>query len=73
MEKNILNFTVLIEKDEKGWYIASVPDIPGCYTQGRTIEQVIERIKEAVEVCLESDDDIKPLDFVGVRNIEIKI
>ncbi|MEK6842392.1 MAG: type II toxin-antitoxin system HicB family antitoxin [Nanoarchaeota archaeon] len=72
MEKNVLNFTVLIEKDEKGWYVASVPDIPGCYTQGKTIEQVIERIKEAVEVCLESDEDIKPLDFVGVRKIEIK-
>ena len=67
-----MNFTVLIEKDENGWYIASVPDIPGCYTQGRTVEQVVERIREAVEVCLESDGDIKPLDFIGVRKIEIK-
>lgn len=44
-------FNVIIEKDEEGWYVASVPEIPGCYTQGKTIPQVLERIKEAIEVC----------------------
>ena len=73
MKKGTLNFTVLIEKDEEGWYVAKVPDIPGCYTQGKTIEQAVERIKEAVEVCLESEGEIKPLTFVGVKKIEIKI
>ena len=47
-----MNFTVLIEKDEEGWFVATVPDIPGCYTQGRTVAQVLERIKEAIEVCV---------------------
>ena len=50
----IYNHTVLIEQDEDGIYVAKVPDIPGCYTQGKTVEQVMERIKEAIEVCKSS-------------------
>jgi len=38
MEKKVLNFTVLIEKGEDGFYIATVPDIPGCYTQSKNID-----------------------------------
>ncbi|MDP1694322.1 MAG: type II toxin-antitoxin system HicB family antitoxin [Candidatus Woesearchaeota archaeon] len=48
----VYNYTVLIEQDKDGIYVAKVPDIPGCYTQGKTVEQVMERIKEAIEVCL---------------------
>lgn len=74
MKKKILNFTTVIEQGEDGLYIATVPDIPGCYTQGKTISQVLERIKEAIEVCLEADkEEIKPMKFVGVQQIEIKI
>ncbi len=55
-------YNVIIEKDEDGWYVASVPEIQGCHTQGKTISQVLERIKEAIEVCLESDgENIKPI------------
>ena len=66
-------FTVMLEKDEDGWYVATVPDIPGCYTQGKTIPQVLERIKEAIEVCLEADgeDSTTPLRFVGIQRIEV--
>ena len=65
-------FTVIIEQGEDGWYVATVPDIPGCYTQGKTIAQVLDRIKEAIEVCLEADkDEIEPLEFVGVQQIKI--
>lgn len=53
MENELLNFTVLIEQDEDGIYIAKVPEIDGCYTQGKSIEEVLRRIKEAIEVCLE--------------------
>ena len=54
-----LQFKVLIEQDEDGMYIASVPELPGCYTQGKTLEQARERIKEVIELVLESDKDIK--------------
>jgi len=66
-------FTVLIEQDEDGMYIAKVPDIQGCYTQGKTVEQAMERIKEAVQVCLEAEKgSYPPLKFVGVQQIEVK-
>jgi len=67
-----MEFNIIIEKDEEGWYIASVPEIQGCYTQARTIPQLLERIKEAVEVCLESEKEIKPLKFIGIQKIEIE-
>ena len=73
MEKQVLDFTVIIEQDEDGWYVASVPDIDGCYTQGRTIPEVLDRIKEAIEVCIEGDkEEIKPMKFIGLQQIQIK-
>lgn len=73
MEKKILNFTTIIEQGEDGWYVATVPDIPGCYTQGKSVAQVLERIKEAIEVCLEADkEEIEPMRFVGVQQVQIK-
>ena len=42
--------TVVFETDEDGWYIASVPNIPGCYTQGKTLEEAKQRIHEVVEM-----------------------
>ena len=71
-ENKVLNFTVLIEQDEDGIYVAKVPDIIGCYTQGKTVEQAMERIKEAIQVCIESDEkDILPLKFIGVQRLEV--
>ena len=73
MEKQVLDFTVVIEQDEDGTYVATVPDIEGCYTQGKTIPEVLERIKEAIEVCLEGDkEDVRPMKFVGLQRIQIK-
>jgi predicted RNase H-like HicB family nuclease len=72
LENKVLNFTVLIEQDEDGIYIAKVPDIIGCYTQGKTVEQAMERIKEAIQVCLEADDEeIIPLKFIGIQQLEV--
>ena len=48
------NFTVLIEEDkESGGYTAIVPALKSCYTEGETIEELMENIKEAIELCLE--------------------
>jgi predicted RNase H-like HicB family nuclease len=72
MEHKLLNFTVLIEQDEDGIYVAKVPDISGCYTQGKTVEQAMERIKEAIQVCLESEiEEIMPMKFIGVQQLEV--
>ncbi len=83
MKKSVkeLQFKVLIEQDEDGIYVASVPELPGCYTQGKTLEQVRERIKEVIELVLESDKDVKreKLDspkassnFFGVEEITVR-
>ena len=65
-----MQFTVLIEQDEGGIYIAKVPDIQGCYTQGKTIPEVLERIREAIQVCLEAEE-VESLKFIGVQRIEV--
>lgn len=58
-QAKILQFKVIIEQDEDGWFVASVSELPGCYTQGKTLEQVRERIKEVIKLVLESDQDVK--------------
>ena len=73
MEKQILDFNVIIEQDEDGIYVARVPEISGCYTQGKTLQEVLERIKEAIEVCLEADkEEVNSMRFVGIQRIQIK-
>ena len=50
-QKRVLNFTVLIEQDEDGYYVGSVPALKGCHTQGKTVDELIKNIKEAIEIC----------------------
>ena len=72
MENKEYDFTVFIEQDEDGIYVAKVPDIEGCYTQGKTLQEVLERIKEAIEVCLEADkEEVNPMKFIGVQRVQI--
>lgn len=49
----ILNFRVIIEQDENGVFVASVPAIPGCHTQGDTYEEALKNVGEAIKVCLD--------------------
>jgi len=49
-----LNFTVLIEEDkDAGGYVATVPSLRGCFTQGETLDELMENVKEVIELCLE--------------------
>jgi len=56
MKKNIYDFKVMIEPDESGGFIVSCPSIQGCYSQGDTLNEALENIKEAILLCL---DDLK--------------
>ena len=68
-----MEFTVIIEQDEDGIYVASVPEIEGCYTQAKTIPELLERIKEAIELCLEADnEEITPMKFIGLQKLQFK-
>ncbi|MCR6623594.1 MAG: type II toxin-antitoxin system HicB family antitoxin [archaeon YNP-LCB-024-027] len=69
-----LRFGVVIEKDEDGYYVAYVPELPGCHTQARTLDELLERIKEAVELYLEVEEpiDVKR-ELIGVQFIEVGV
>jgi len=72
MERQVLDFTVIIEQDEDGIYVATAPEIDGCYTQGKTLQEALDRIKEAIEVCLEGDkEEVNPMTFIGIQKIKI--
>ena len=65
-------FSVIIERDTEGYYVGTVPALRGCHSQARSLDELIIRIREAVEVCLEAQGDgLEPLDFVGVQTIRV--
>lgn len=53
MTKKLQQFKVVIEQDEDGFFAASVPALPGCYTQAKTLSELRKRLKEAILLCLE--------------------
>ena len=52
-------FTVIIEQDEDGWLVGSVPSLRGCHTQARNMEDLFENIKEAILLCLEAEPGLQ--------------
>ena len=69
-----INYTVLIEQGEDGAYIASVPAIKGCHTQATTMSELLDNIREAIELCLEVEKDIPTSNkFIGIQQMEIAI
>lgn len=66
--------TVVIEKDVDGGYIASVPQLPGCFSQGETMDELRENIREAIDLYLEDADLPEDLpEFVSVEQIEVHV
>jgi predicted RNase H-like HicB family nuclease len=62
-------FTVLIEQDEDGYYVATVPALKSCYTQAKTREELSPRIREVIELCLEEEEPT-PMRFVALDQFE---
>ena len=61
-------FDVVIERDEEGWYVASVPQLRGCHTQAKSLDVLMKRIREAIELCLEVEGELaNELEFIGAR------
>jgi predicted RNase H-like HicB family nuclease len=66
------DYDVLIEKDDRGNLVASVPALPGCHTQARSLDELMERVKEAIALCLEERG--RPPDtltFVGIQRVRV--
>jgi predicted RNase H-like HicB family nuclease len=47
-------FTVVIERDEAGYYVGSVPPLRGCHTQAKSLDVLMKRMREVIELCLEN-------------------
>jgi len=63
-------FSVVIEKDEDGYFVVSVPALRGCHTQAKSLAVLMKRVKEAIELCLEIEDPVAT-EFVGVQRVAI--
>jgi predicted RNase H-like HicB family nuclease len=66
-----MHLKVVIKKGVDGWYVVTVPSLPGCISQGKTIKEAKENIKEAISLYLEPDDDM--IAGEGARVIEVII
>ena len=66
-----LDLTVLIERDAEGYLVASVPALRGCHTQARSMDELLTRIREAIDLCLEVEGagEVKSLEFVGIHRV----
>jgi len=65
-------FNLVIEKDHDGYFVASVPSLPGCHTQAKSLDVLMTRAREAIELCLEVESDpIEATEFVGVQRITV--
>jgi predicted RNase H-like HicB family nuclease len=64
-------FYVIIERDEDGYYVGEVPQLKACYSQGETIDELMNNIREVIELCLEEQSEAPPLQFVGVHKIVV--
>jgi len=63
-------FSVIIEKDEDGYFVGTVPALRGCHTQAKSLDTLMKRIKEAVELCLEVEEPISN-EFIGVQKVAV--
>jgi predicted RNase H-like HicB family nuclease len=65
-------FNVIIEKDEDGFYVGLVPELPGCHTQAKSLDELQKRLKEAIRLYLEVEKDIpENRQFIGIQQIEV--
>ncbi len=65
-------FDVVVERDSAGNYVASVPSLHGCHTQARSLDELMVRVREAIEVCLEeAPSEGMALEFVGLQRVSV--
>lgn len=67
------DFSVIIERDSDGYLVASVPEIRGCYTQAKSMDELLKRVQEAAVLCLEENTDADSHEFLGIQRISVDI
>ena len=63
-------FNVVIERDEDGYFVASVPELRGCHTQAKSLDVLMKRVKEAIQLCLEVEEPISNK-FIGIQRVAV--
>lgn len=72
MREMARQFDVVIERDEEGMYVASVPQLPGCHTDAASLDELMAAIREAIELCLEvQGGEPAPLEFIGIQRVTV--
>jgi predicted RNase H-like HicB family nuclease len=69
-KRKVRQFTVVIEQDEDGYYVATVTSLPSCYTQARTLEELAPRIREVIALCL-AEQEAPRMKFVALEQVEV--
>ncbi|HKZ63164.1 MAG TPA: type II toxin-antitoxin system HicB family antitoxin [Thermoplasmata archaeon] len=65
-------YHVIVERDEEGWYVGSVSELPGCHTQAKSLDQLSERIREAIRAYVGPKGKASTgITFVGVQTVEV--
>ena len=65
-------FTVLVERDEDGYLVATVPALRSCYTQARTMDELMPRVVEVIQLCLEEEEPV-PMAFEAIEQVEVEV
>jgi predicted RNase H-like HicB family nuclease len=66
----VREFSVVIERDEDGYFVASVPALRGCHTQAKSLDVLMRRVKEAIQLCLEVEEPVST-EFIGVQRVAV--
>lgn len=63
-------YSVIIERDTEGYYVAEVPELPGCHTQAKSLDRLMERVREAIQLCRDTQDkpESEP-QFIGIQRV----
>lgn len=70
--KRARQFTVVIERDHEGHYLATVPELRGCHTQAKTLDTLMKRVREAIQLCLEVEGrKVDSPELVGIQRIRV--
>jgi len=66
------HFTVLVERDEDGYLVATVPALKSCYTQARTMDELMPRVREVIQLCLGEEEPVR-MTFEAVKQVAVEV
>ncbi len=67
-----MEYDVIVERDEEGYLVATVPALPGCHTQARSLDELMARVREAIELYLEdAGEPPARLELLGIHRIRV--